>query len=99
MSKDIKLHLKEARNAIKNKELKLAIKLCQDVLKLDENNYMGLILLSASYQDTDKKEATILLKRAVEQTPEPTLALQGLLNCAEPKDLPGVCRQLLKLTP
>uniref|UniRef100_A0A2M4CZT0 Putative tpr repeat-containing protein n=1 Tax=Anopheles darlingi TaxID=43151 RepID=A0A2M4CZT0_ANODA len=98
-SKEAKALLKDAREAIKNKKFSEAIKLCNKVLKEQNDNYMALLLLGAAYQDSDKKEAAGYLKRAVACTDEPTVALQGLSNCADDTELPGVCEKLLSLTP
>uniref|UniRef100_A0A182PIB7 Tetratricopeptide repeat protein 37 n=1 Tax=Anopheles epiroticus TaxID=199890 RepID=A0A182PIB7_9DIPT len=98
-SKEAKAALKEAREAVKNKKFSDAIKLCNKVLKEQHDNYMALLLLGASYQDSDKKEAASYLKRAVNCTTEPIVALQGLLGCADDTELPDVCEKLLTLTP
>ncbi|XP_062562962.1 tetratricopeptide repeat protein 37 isoform X2 [Armigeres subalbatus] len=99
MSKEIKAALKDAREAVKNKKFSEAIKLCNKILKEDAENYMALLLMGASYQDTDKKEAAAFLKRALTRSSDPTVALQGLANCADDVDLPDVCSKLLELTP
>ncbi|XP_050089380.1 tetratricopeptide repeat protein 37 [Anopheles aquasalis] len=98
-SKEAKASLKDAREAIKNKKFSEAIKLCNKVLKEQNDNYMALLLLGAAYQDSDKKEAASYLKRAVACTDEPVVALQGLSNCADDSELPGVCEKLLSLVP
>ena len=43
--KEIKLLLKEARDQIKNKEFKSALKECKKVLNKDKNNYKIILLL------------------------------------------------------
>uniref|UniRef100_A0A182QN41 Tetratricopeptide repeat protein 37 n=1 Tax=Anopheles farauti TaxID=69004 RepID=A0A182QN41_9DIPT len=98
-SKEAKAALKEAREAVKNKKFSDAIKLCNKVLKEQNDNYMALVILGASYQESDKKEAATYLKRATSCTTEPTVALQGLLGCADDTELPDVCEKLLALTP
>ncbi|XP_052869368.1 tetratricopeptide repeat protein 37 [Anopheles cruzii] len=98
-SKEAKASLKEAREAVRNKKFSEAIKLCNKVLKEQPDCYMALLLLGAAYQESDKKEAAGYLKRAVAATGEPIVALQGLSNCADDTELPGVCEQLLSLTP
>uniref|UniRef100_A0A182N562 Tetratricopeptide repeat protein 37 n=1 Tax=Anopheles dirus TaxID=7168 RepID=A0A182N562_9DIPT len=98
-SKEAKAALKEAREAVKNKKFSDAIKLCNKVLKEQNDNYMALLLLGASYQDSDKKEAAAYLRRAISSTTEPTVALQGLLGCVDDTELPDVCEKLLALTP
>ena len=71
----------------------------QKILKEDAENYMALLLMGACYQDTDKREAANYLKRALTCSSDPTVALQGLANCADDADLPDVCARLLQLTP
>lgn len=60
---------------------------------------MGLVLMGAAYQDTDKKEAASSLRKAVNCGADATLALQGLANCADIEELPEIYRKLLKLVP
>ncbi|XP_035891257.1 tetratricopeptide repeat protein 37 [Anopheles stephensi] len=98
-SKEMKAALKEAREAVKNKKFSDAIKLCNKVLKEQDDNYMALLLMGAAYQDSDKKEAAAYLKRAVKCSTDPTLALQGLASCIDDAELPDVCEQLLALVP
>ncbi|XP_039441713.1 tetratricopeptide repeat protein 37 [Culex pipiens pallens] len=98
-SKELKAALKEAREAVKNKKFSDAIKLCNKILREDKENYMALLLMGASYQETDKKEAASYLKRALEANSDQTVALQGLATCADDRDLPEVCEKLLALTP
>uniref|UniRef100_A0A182MW67 Tetratricopeptide repeat protein 37 n=1 Tax=Anopheles culicifacies TaxID=139723 RepID=A0A182MW67_9DIPT len=98
-SKEAKAALKEAREAVKNKKFSDAIKLCNKVLKEQDDNYMALILLGASYQDSDKKEAATYLKRALTCSTDPTVALQGLAACVDDTELPDVCEKLIGLLP
>ncbi|XP_058821841.1 tetratricopeptide repeat protein 37 [Topomyia yanbarensis] len=99
MSKEVKAVLKEAREAVKNKKFSEAIKLCNKILKEDKQNYMALLLMGACYQDTDKTEAANYLKQALTYSSDPTVPLQGLINCVSSKELPDVCERLLQLTP
>ncbi|XP_065092594.1 tetratricopeptide repeat protein 37 [Ochlerotatus camptorhynchus] len=98
-SKEIKAALKDAREAVKNKKFSDAIKLCNKILKEDAENYMALLLMGASHQEADNKKAANFLKRALACNNDPTVALQGLANCADDADLPDVCGRLLELTP
>uniref|UniRef100_A0A182RHW6 Tetratricopeptide repeat protein 37 n=1 Tax=Anopheles funestus TaxID=62324 RepID=A0A182RHW6_ANOFN len=98
-SKEAKAAIKEAREAVKNKKFSDAIKLCNRVLKEQDDHYMALVLLGASYQDSDKKEAVIYLKRALACATDPTVALQGLAGCVDDTELPDVCEKLLTLLP
>ncbi|XP_055859258.1 tetratricopeptide repeat protein 37 [Episyrphus balteatus] len=97
--KHVKQTLKEVRDAIKNGNNSLAIDKCQELLKADPKNYMGLILLGAAYQNTDQKQAAFHLRKAVSCSTTPTLALQGLANCAPKDELPEIYEQLLDHVP
>ncbi|KAG5677413.1 hypothetical protein PVAND_007171 [Polypedilum vanderplanki] len=99
-SKEVKNLLKEAREAIKNKEFQLAIKKCKEALTLDKQNGMTYILLGAAYTESDKLEAVKCLRKAMDISSDyKLLALQGLSNCVSPKELPDVLEELLSLTP
>ncbi|XP_053680924.1 tetratricopeptide repeat protein 37 [Anopheles nili] len=98
-SKEIKSALKEAREAVNNKKFSVAITLCKKVLKEQNDNYMALLLLGASYQESDKKEAAAYLRRAIGCTSDPTIALQGLTSCVDDRELLDICDKLLALTP
>ncbi|XP_055387036.1 tetratricopeptide repeat protein 37 [Condylostylus longicornis] len=101
MSKEVKAALKEIREAIKNKDNTAAIKKCEELLKNDPKNYMGLVLMGAAYQESDKKTAAKYLKQAVEcvKDTDALLALQGLANCADAEDLPNIYQKLIRLVP
>lgn len=73
--------------------------LSQEVLKSDNDNYMALILIGAAYQDTDKATSAKYLRKAVSNTNEPLIALQGLSNCAPNEELLEIYEKLLELTP
>lgn len=60
---------------------------------------MALILLGASFQESDKQQASTYLKCALKVADDPTIAVQGLANCAENIELPEIYNKLLKLTP
>ncbi|XP_055919352.1 tetratricopeptide repeat protein 37 [Eupeodes corollae] len=98
-AKQLKQSLKEVRDAIKNGNNPLAIQKCQEILQADPKNYMGLILLGAAYQSTDQNQAAIHLRKAVTCSTTPTLALQGLANCASKEELPEIYEKLLDLVP
>lgn len=56
--------------------------------------------MGASYQESDKNEATKCLRKAMELSSNCRLvALQGLANCAPAKELPDIYEELLKLAP
>ncbi|XP_046485173.1 superkiller complex protein 3 isoform X3 [Neodiprion pinetum] len=81
MSKVMKLGLKEARELIKQKEFKEAIKRCKTILKEDKQNYVALVLLGAAMQEVEelRSQAPLALKKAAELQPNNTLAWQGLV--------------------
>lgn len=60
---------------------------------------MALILLGAACQESDKQQAAVYLKLALKVADDPTIAIQGLANCAENVELPDIYEKLLKLTP
>ncbi|XP_073812213.1 tetratricopeptide repeat protein 37 [Musca autumnalis] len=100
-SKETKALLKEIREAIKTEKYEDAIKKCEEVLKAEPKSYMGHLLLGAAYQNSNKQEAAKYLRKAVEySSPQPpTVALQGLSNCAPSEELPKIYEQLIKLVP
>ncbi|XP_046427826.1 tetratricopeptide repeat protein 37 isoform X2 [Neodiprion fabricii] len=81
MSKVMKLGLKEARELIKQKEFKEAIKRCKTILKEDKQNYVALVLLGAAMQEVEelRSQAPLALKKAAELQPNNILAWQGLV--------------------
>ncbi|XP_046597387.1 tetratricopeptide repeat protein 37 isoform X2 [Neodiprion lecontei] len=81
MSKVMKLGLKEARELIKQKEFKEAIKRCKTILKEDKQNYVALVLLGAAMQEVEelRSQAPLALKKASELQPNNILAWQGLV--------------------
>uniref|UniRef100_W8BBM6 Tetratricopeptide repeat protein 37 n=1 Tax=Ceratitis capitata TaxID=7213 RepID=W8BBM6_CERCA len=99
-SKESKAVLKEVREAIKGEKFKEAIEKCEALLKDEPKNYMAYLLLGAAYQSTNKTEAAKSLRKAVEFSPTaPTVALQGLANCAPLNELPKIYEQLVDLVP
>lgn len=60
---------------------------------------MALLLLGAAYQENDKQQASKYLKLALKVADDPTIAIQGLANCADNVELPDIYNKLLKLTP
>ncbi|XP_067630792.1 tetratricopeptide repeat protein 37 isoform X2 [Eurosta solidaginis] len=99
-SKESKIILKEVREAIKCEKFNDAIQKCEALLLDDPKNYMAYLLLGAAYQNSNKAEASKSLRKAVEFSPSaPTVALQGLANCAPLNELPKIYAQLLDLVP
>ncbi|XP_066459101.1 superkiller complex protein 3 [Eleutherodactylus coqui] len=104
-SKEVKAELKSARDAIRNKEYKDALKHCKAVLKLDKNNYNAWVFIGLAASELEQPDqAQAAYKKATEIEPEQLLAWQGLVNLYEKvtqkdfqDDLPNVYQKLLEL--
>ncbi|XP_071338724.1 superkiller complex protein 3 [Trachinotus anak] len=104
-SKEVKTALKSAREAIKNKEFKEALKHCKAVLKLEKNNYNAWVFIGLAASELDQPDQSqSAYKKAVELEPEQLLAWQGLANLYEKTDqwdfkveLPNVYQKLVEL--
>ncbi|KAG9487998.1 hypothetical protein GDO78_007677 [Eleutherodactylus coqui] len=104
-SKEVKAELKSARDAIRNKEYKDALKHCKVVLKLDKNNYNAWVFIGLAASELEQPDqAQAAYKKATEIEPEQLLAWQGLVNLYEKvsqkdfqDDLPNVYQKLLEL--
>ncbi|KAM4808860.1 superkiller complex protein 3 [Rhinophrynus dorsalis] len=104
-NKEVKAQLKNARDAIRNKDYKEALKQCKAVLKLEKNNYNAWVfigLAAAELEQPDQAQAAY--RKAAELEPDQLLAWQGLGNLYEKvnqkdfkEDLPSVYRKLLEL--
>ena len=57
--KEVKAFLKEAREQIKNKDYKSALKECRKVLNKDKNNYMALVFCGLSLSELDQPDQAI----------------------------------------
>ncbi|XP_074648800.1 tetratricopeptide repeat protein 37-like [Tubulanus polymorphus] len=78
-TKEIKSLLKNAREAIKMKNFKEALKHCKTVLKDDKNNYNALVFVGVAAEGLEQPEqALTAYKRATDSNPDQTLAWQGL---------------------
>ncbi|XP_014100452.2 tetratricopeptide repeat protein 37 [Bactrocera oleae] len=98
--KESKIILKEVREDIKSEKFNDAIEKCEALLRDEPKNYMANLLLGAAYQNSNKMEAAKCLRKAVELSPAaPTVALQGLANCAPLDELPKIYEQLIDLVP
>ncbi|XP_064547888.1 superkiller complex protein 3 [Drosophila montana] len=99
-AKESKALIKDIRETIKLAKYGDAIHKCQRLLKSDPKNPMGYLLLGAAYQYVDKSEAAKYLRKSIEYTDgPPTVALQGLANCAPTAELPQIYDQLVDLVP
>ncbi|XP_040010998.1 tetratricopeptide repeat protein 37 [Xiphias gladius] len=104
-SKEMKTALKSAREAIKNKEFKEALKHCKAVLKLEKNNYNAWVFIGLAASELEQPDQSqSAYKKAVELEPEQLLAWQGLANLYEKTDqwdfkveLPNVYQKLVEL--
>ncbi|KAM3940662.1 superkiller complex protein 3 isoform 1-T2 [Leptodactylus fuscus] len=104
-SKEVKTALKSARDAIRNKEYKEALKHCKAVLKLEKNNYNAWVFIGLAASELEQPDqAQAAYKKAAEIEPEQLLAWQGLVNLYEKinqkdfkEDLPNIYEKLLEL--
>ncbi|XP_071783567.2 superkiller complex protein 3 [Centroberyx gerrardi] len=104
-SKEVKTALKSAREAIKNKEFKEALKHCKAVLKLEKNNYNAWVFIGLAASELEQPDqAQTAYRKALELEPEQLLAWQGLANLYEKTDqwdfkteLPDVYQKLTEL--
>uniref|UniRef100_A0A2K5C7N2 Superkiller complex protein 3 n=1 Tax=Aotus nancymaae TaxID=37293 RepID=A0A2K5C7N2_AOTNA len=104
-SKEVKTALKSARDAIRNKEYKEALKHCKAVLKQEKNNYNAWVFIGVAAAELEQPDqAQGAYKKAAELEPDQLLAWQGLANLYEKcnhinakDDLPGVYQKLLDL--
>lgn len=104
-SKEVKTALKSARDAIRNKEYKEALKHCKTVLKQEKNNYNAWVFIGVAAAELEQPDqAQGAYKKAAELEPEQLLAWQGLASLYEKcdhenakGDLCGVYQKLLDL--
>uniref|UniRef100_A0A4W3JP45 SKI3 subunit of superkiller complex n=1 Tax=Callorhinchus milii TaxID=7868 RepID=A0A4W3JP45_CALMI len=104
-SKEVKIVLKSAREAIRNKEYKEALKHCKAVLKQDKNNYNAWVFIGVAAAELEQlDQAKTAYKKAAELEPDQLLAWQGLVNLYEKNnlsdckhDLLAIYQKLLKL--
>ncbi|XP_061045438.1 superkiller complex protein 3 isoform X2 [Eubalaena glacialis] len=104
-SKEVKTALKSARDAIRNKDYKEALKHCKTVLKQEKNNYNAWVFIGVAAAELEQPDqAQGAYKKAAELEPDQLLAWQGLASLYEKcnhinakDDLPGVYQKLLDL--
>ncbi|MBN3316771.1 TTC37 protein, partial [Atractosteus spatula] len=102
-NKEVKSALKSAREAIKNKEYKEALRHCKAVLKLEKNNYNAWVFIGVAAAELEQPEqAQTAYRKAAELEPEQLLAWQGLASLYEKSnqtdfkaELPKVYQKLL----
>ena len=56
---DIKACLKEAREQIKNKDYKSALRECKKVLNKDKSNYMALVFCGVCLSELDQPDQAL----------------------------------------
>uniref|UniRef100_A0A8C3J9W8 Tetratricopeptide repeat domain 37 n=1 Tax=Calidris pygmaea TaxID=425635 RepID=A0A8C3J9W8_9CHAR len=104
-NKEVKAALKSAREAIRNKEYKEALKHCKAVLKQEKNNYNAWVFIGLAAAELEQPDqAKGAYKKAIELEPNQLLAWQGLANLYEKPnqtdvrgDLAEVYQKLLQL--
>ncbi|NXU78745.1 TTC37 protein, partial [Oreotrochilus melanogaster] len=104
-NKEVKAALKSAREAIRNKEYKEALKHCKAVLKQEKNNYNAWVFIGLAAAELEQPDqAKAAYKKATELEPNQLLAWQGLANMYEKSkqtdikgDLADVYQKLLEL--
>ncbi|KAM9367468.1 superkiller complex protein 3 [Phaethornis superciliosus] len=104
-NKEVKAALKSAREAIRNKEYKEALKHCKAVLKQEKNNYNAWVFIGLAAAELEQPDqAKAAYKKAIELEPNQLLAWQGLANMYEKSkqtdtkgDLADVYQKLLEL--
>uniref|UniRef100_A0A669QMT7 Tetratricopeptide repeat domain 37 n=1 Tax=Phasianus colchicus TaxID=9054 RepID=A0A669QMT7_PHACC len=104
-NKEVKAALKSAREAIRNKEYKEALKHCKAVLKQEKNNYNAWVFIGLAAAELEQPDqAKGAYKKAIELEPNQLLAWQGLANLYEKSsqtdvqgDLQDVYQKLLEL--
>ncbi|XP_077514565.1 tetratricopeptide repeat protein 37 isoform X2 [Amblyomma americanum] len=78
-SKELKQALKDARDAIRQKEFKAALKHCKTALKLDKECYMAWVFVGAAAQEINQlDQAVAAFQRACSISPDQVLAWQGV---------------------
>ncbi|XP_048359260.1 tetratricopeptide repeat protein 37 [Sphaerodactylus townsendi] len=104
-NKEVKAALKSARDAIRNKDYKEALKHCKAVLKQEKNNYNAWVFIGLAAAELEQPDqAKGAYKKATELEPGQLLAWQGLANLYEKtnhvdtrEDLINVYQKLLEL--
>ncbi|XP_054254342.1 SKI3 subunit of superkiller complex protein isoform X3 [Indicator indicator] len=104
-NKEVKAALKSAREAIRNKDYKEALKHCKAVLKQEKNNYNAWVFIGLSAAELEQPDqAKGAYKKAIEYEPNQLLAWQGLANLYEKSnqadvkgDMAEVYQKLLEL--
>ncbi|KAK3606262.1 hypothetical protein CHS0354_037938 [Potamilus streckersoni] len=95
--KEIRNTLKNAREAIRQKEFKEALKHCKTILSHDKDNYMALVLVGVAAEGLEGSDKAVnAYKRAIEIDEKQILAWQGLCSFYEKNLIPANEEELLK---
>ena len=82
--KELKAFLKEAKEQIKAKEFKSALKEVKKVLNKDKNNYMGLVFCGLCLSELDQPDQALqAYRKATESNPDQPTAWEGLAKFFE----------------
>ncbi|XP_078313322.1 superkiller complex protein 3-like [Crassostrea virginica] len=96
--RELKSALKNARESIKNKEFKEALRYCKEVLGQDKNNYNALVFVGVAADGLEQAEQALkAYRRAAEVEPNQPLAWQGLSGFYEKHPSPENDRELLQV--
>ena len=97
--KEIKGLLKEAREQIKNKEYKSALKECKKVLNKDKSNYMALVFCGLCLSELDQPDQALQVSglfRIEKDYQDVVLGLQASLGVlSRPSDSLGGSTEIL----
>uniref|UniRef100_A0A8C3RLK3 Tetratricopeptide repeat domain 37 n=1 Tax=Chelydra serpentina TaxID=8475 RepID=A0A8C3RLK3_CHESE len=97
-NKEVKAALKSARDAIRNKEYKEALKHCKAVLKQEKNNYNAWVFIGLAAAELEQPDqAQSAYKKAAELEPGQLLAWQGLANLYEKSNQTDVKENLFNV--
>ncbi|XP_061172794.1 superkiller complex protein 3-like [Saccostrea echinata] len=96
--KDVKIALKNARECIKNKEYKEALKHCKGILAQDKSNYNALVFVGVAADGLDQPDQAVkAYRRATESEPDQPLAWQGLSGFYEKHSSPENDKELVEV--
>ncbi|XP_042711758.2 superkiller complex protein 3 isoform X1 [Chrysemys picta bellii] len=97
-NKEVKAALKSARDAIRNKEYKEALKHCKAVLKQEKNNYNAWVFIGLAAAELEQPDqAQSAYRKAAELEPGQLLAWQGLANLYEKSNQTDVKENLFNV--
>ncbi|XP_015779373.1 PREDICTED: tetratricopeptide repeat protein 37-like [Acropora digitifera] len=100
LAKETKALLKNARECIKNKEYKEALKQCKGVLKLDKTNYTALVFIGKCATELDQADQSLMAyRKAIESDETQPLAWQGLAALCEKEDNSKLKSELFEVYP